>query len=223
MYKVIKNKFPVITESSLIKLVLICIGLISILFISVADGAVVNIEPMTVRDGDTFQLQVTVDPQGTPIAGMQMGLNFNPDMVHVNGVTMGNLFTQSGYPVFNGNTTPLSNYNTGIYYSVIVGNSSTSTQGSFMIINVTALAPSNSMLWTATDQKIASPAGQSVAIQNTGGSLVIALRYDLNMDGVINIQDLVLLGQAFNSQSQYDLDGDMLVTIYDIVLIAAQI
>ena len=54
-------------------------------------------------------------------------------------------------------------------------------------------------------------------------TLFVENRMDINSDGVVNIQDLVLVASSFGQtgQNRADVNGDGVVNIQDLVLVAA--
>ena len=71
-----------------------------------------------------------------------------------------------------------------------------------------------------------SPDGKTLASGSRSGTvflwdvLPILLPEDINRDGVVNIQDLVIVAQAFG-EAEPDLNGDGVVNIQDLVIVAS--
>ncbi len=70
-----------------------------------------------------------------------------------------------------------------------------------------------------------SPDGEKIASGSWDGTVLLwditplPLTEDVNMDGVVNIQDLVIVANAFGEAAP-DLNGDGIVNIQDLVIVA---
>src|SRR3989304_712733 len=115
------------------------------LLIGQVNAANINIAPSskTVIQGDTFDLNVIIDPQGTAIAGAQLNIAFDKSLVKVNYIKEGNLFKQSGASTFyNGGTINNSSGTVTNIFDVIIGKANVTSPGTFIIINMTAIGAS---------------------------------------------------------------------------------
>ena len=109
--------------------------------VAVAQGTPsIGISPLTktVSQGETFTLDIIVDPNGTEIRGAQCNLTFNPAFVTVNSVEFGDFFATATQTFgSNGTTDSANGVVDEIYNSVIVGPNVT-TAGTFVTISLTA-------------------------------------------------------------------------------------
>ncbi|MCZ7372212.1 MAG: PGF-pre-PGF domain-containing protein, partial [Candidatus Methanoperedens sp.] len=118
-----------------------------------------------VHAGQTFDVNVTVDPLGIAIAGAQMNLEFNKSVLNVNSIKEGNLFKQNGASTLFNNGTIDNSYGTVLnFYSFILGQTNVTTQGTFIIINVTAIDASNITWINVSNVKIIDPFGNYMAL-----------------------------------------------------------
>lgn len=128
-----------------------------------------NISLLNVYAGQTFDVNVTVDPQGTAIAGAQLNITFNKSIINVNSITEGNLFKQNGANTFFSNGTINNSLGTVInIYGAILNTTgvpkNVSTQGTFIIINATAIGALDTAWINLTNVKIVDSNGTSVAL-----------------------------------------------------------
>ncbi|HEY9247021.1 MAG TPA: cohesin domain-containing protein, partial [Candidatus Methanoperedens sp.] len=133
-----------------------------ILIIVHASAAEVTVVPSNQRvaQGESFNLNIIIDPLGTPIAGAQLNLGFNKSLIHVNSITEGNLFKQNGADTF---------FNAGIInndsgtvvniFDAVIGSKNVSAAGTFIIINATASSTSGISGVDLSHVKISDPAG----------------------------------------------------------------
>lgn len=141
-------------------------------FTASASSVTLNVSPQEISAGDTFTVDVFVEPDDK-IAGMQFNLEFDETKVHVDSVTEGNLFTQSGLGTFfnNGLVEPglLSNV-----YGTILGASNVSTPAAFatitMVVDEQDTATSTLNL---TNVIISDPNGHAVDVDVTNATIKI--------------------------------------------------
>ncbi len=144
-------------------------------------GSIVNVtvSKATVNVSENFFINITVDPQGGNIIGMQSNLEFDETMIRVNNVSEGNLFNQNGaVTAFSSGTI---NNNTGLIentWTVITdAGKAVNQSGTFVIINATAIAVGQSGLnlvnLTISNVIIADPVSQSVPFNLTNGSIIV--------------------------------------------------
>ncbi len=141
-------------------------------FTASASSVTLNVSPQVISAGESFTVDVFVEPD-VAIAGMQFNLEFDETKVHVDGVTEGNLFTQSGMRTFfnNGLVEPglLSNV-----YGTILGASNVSTPAAFatitMVVDEQDRATSTLNL---TNVIISDPNGHAVEVEVTNAIIEI--------------------------------------------------
>ena len=106
--------------------------------------------------GEMFDVDVYVIPH-EDIAGMQFNLLFNKSVVHVNTVTEGDFFKQSGFPtLFSSGTIDNDAGITNDVYGTILGAGHVNTPEMFARINLTVVGEGNTYL-NLTGVKLASP------------------------------------------------------------------
>lgn len=160
----------------LIIIMLLIIGLFLLPDILSSTPAQVSILPsnQTVAPGESFELAVLIDPMGMYIAGAELNLEFNKDLLRINTITEGNLFKQNGANTF---------FNSGVFnnsegivtniFVAIIGNSNVSDPGIFININVTALNSVGSSGINISNMKISDPNGILIALNVTNESIII--------------------------------------------------
>ena len=175
---------------------------------------------------DEFTVDINITPD-THIAGYQFNLEVtNADIISV---TEGDFLKQYGYNTF---------FNPGIvnanklinHFSVVMGN----------ISNQTAIPMSNGTTITVvfkakdvsniksdiklSNVKLANRYGLSVPYILNNGSVTIRPKVDLNLDGAVDILDLVFVSQYFGEENlESDFDHSGIVDILDLVYVAMRI
>lgn len=146
------------------------------LIIGNSSAVSVNVLPSNqeVAPGDTFVVNVLIDPLETNIAGVQMNFAFNKSLLKVNNITEGNLFKQNGANTFFNNGSLNDSMGTVIHiFNVILGKKNISAPGIFIVINMTALDYSGLSGINLTQVKICDPNGIPVALNVTNGSVLV--------------------------------------------------
>ncbi|MCJ7724630.1 MAG: PGF-pre-PGF domain-containing protein [Anaerolineales bacterium] len=124
-----------------------------------------NISLLNLHAGQTFDVNMTIDPLGIEIAGAQMNLEFNKSVLNVNSIKEGNLFKQNGASTLFNNGTIDNSYGTVLnFYSFILGQTNVTTQGTFITINATAIDASNITWINVSNVKIIDPSGNFMAL-----------------------------------------------------------
>ncbi len=143
---------------------------------SQAYAAEVTVIPSTqiVTPGESFNLNISINPLGTAMAGAQLNFGFNKSLFQVNSVTEGNLFKQNGANTFfNAGTINNSAGTVVNIFNAIIGNNNVSTQGTFITINATSIGNTGTSWINLSNIKISNPDGQPVAFNATNGSVRI--------------------------------------------------
>ncbi|OFV68502.1 MAG: protein containing APHP [Candidatus Syntrophoarchaeum caldarius] len=94
-----KNKEVIEVKKFGMKVLTVFIAIVCVLqvvTISVAAGPTVTIDSLDVSPGAMFTIDITVDPQGEAIYGVQYDLYFDPAVLQVVSQTKGNFLTQDG-------------------------------------------------------------------------------------------------------------------------------
>lgn len=188
-----------------------------------ASSVTLILSPQIISAGDTFTVDIFVEPN-VAIAGMQFNLEFNDTIVHVDDVTEGGLFTQSGMGTFfnNGSIEPglLSNV-----YGAILGASNVSTPAAFatitMVVNTedAATLPLN-----LTNVIISDPTGLSVEVEVINATIDFFSIYDVNGDGIVDEDDFIIVMGHFSETTfptypRCDVNSDGIVNILDLRLV----
>ena len=157
--------------------------------------------------GQSFSINIIIEPD-RPIAGAQLNLKFNSSLIVVDSVEEGNFFKQNGSDtLFNGgnidNTAGVVSHVWGNILNTSGAPKNVSTPGVFAVIKVTSYRAGISNLSLVDILPIgimaADSSGNPVPVNITNASIEIIKypRYDVNQDGIVDILDLILVGQHF--------------------------
>lgn len=218
MIKALRDKH--IVNDTKIKNISFKIGMLLLTFSFLIPGsfaADVTLPNKIITTGQSFDMNVTFDPKGTSIAGAQLDLAFNRSILRINRITEGNLFKQKGDTTFfNGGIINNPSGTVVNIFDAIIGKSSISNPGTFIIINMTAIGSIGTSRINMSNVKISDPNGNPVALNVINGTVSI------NSSPVVHINSPPLLtaignkivneGQALNfSLSAVDPDGSTLI------------
>ncbi|VVB56243.1 Cohesin domain protein [uncultured archaeon] len=126
------------------------------------------------NQGETFNLNVTIDPWGAAIAGAQLNIEFDQTKIRINNIVEGNLFKQNGASTFFSNG--IINNSTGSVinlFGVVIGRTNVSNPGTFIIINATAVGSSGTSRINLSNVKISNSDAQPVPFVVYNGSMTI--------------------------------------------------
>ncbi len=161
------------------------------------------------NEGGTFDLNVTIDPQGAAIAGAQLNIGFDQTKIRINKITEGNLFKQNGAGTFFANG--IINNSTGTViniFSVVIGRTNVSNPGTFIIINATVIGSSGTSGINLSNVKISNSDARPVPLVLYNASMTINSPPVLSQIGDKKIFE----GQALNfTISATDNDPGILV------------
>ena len=153
------------------------IFLLSLVFlVGQASAADVILTPSTktVIQGQAFNLNISIDPRGTAIAGAQLNIGFNKSVININNITEGNLFKQNvANTFFNHGTINNSLGMVVSIYCMILGPYSVSTPGTFIIINATAVGVSGTSGINLSNVMVSDPNGHAISLNVINGSVNI--------------------------------------------------
>ncbi len=161
-------------KNELIKTILV-IYLILMVPNSLAADVIISTPNATIQIGQTFNININIDPLMMPVSGAQLNIKYNQSVLKVNKVLEGNFFKQEGAKTYF--HSGVLNNSTGIVaniFSVILGPSNVSRYGTFLIINATAIGSSNISWINLSNVKISDPKGISVSLKSKNGTLNIS-------------------------------------------------
>jgi PGF-pre-PGF domain-containing protein len=142
-----------------------------IVLIGQAQAATIIVSPY---QGQTFNLNITIDPLGAAISGAQLNLAYNRSLLNVNSITEGNLFEQNGANTFfNGGTINNSKGTVENIFGVILGPYNISNSGTFISVNLTAIGQSDSTGIDLSNVKISNPDGMAVPLDVINGRIIV--------------------------------------------------
>lgn len=203
------------------------VGLFVPCLVSAGPATAVTVEPVSkaVGIGDDFTVDVFVDPD-TDIAGAQFSLNFDASIVMANSVTEGNLFSQGGAPTFfmPGTIDNMAGTLTNIAGATAIPGASVSQSGTFATISFTAGTTTGTSALHFSNVVVGNLQGQAVAITVSDGSVTVCPDWDVNLDGSINVLDMILLGQRWGEDGaghwiREDVNRDGAIDVLDMILV----
>ncbi len=182
-----------------------------ILIIGQAYAAEVAVIPSTlvIPPGTTFNLNISIDPRGSAIAGAQLDIAFNQSLIRVNNITEGDLFKQGGANTFF--NSGIINNSTGTViniFNTIIGKKNVTAQENFIIINMTAIGTSGTSAINLSNVRISNPSGNTVVLNVTNGSIRLNIPPLLTYIGNRTVNEGQVL--TFNI-SAADPDGDSMI------------
>jgi hypothetical protein len=131
--------------------------------INVNADTVTLVYPSNIPGGQMFDVNVIIDPNGTAITGVQLGLEFNKSSVLINSITEGNFLKQGGTStIFSGGTISNSMGKAENIYGAILGHKNVTTSGTFIIINATAIISTGSSDMNLTNVLVVNPRGEQI-------------------------------------------------------------
>lgn len=201
--------------------------------VSVANGSVkivqrviVSVPNTKIKRGKAFSFTVSVDPQGTEIAGAQLNMFFNNSAININSVSEADFFRQNGRNTFfNSGTIDNPQGRVVNIFNAIIGHYNVSTLGTFITVDAVSTGRTGIFQINLSNVKIASPEGEPILFTINNGSVGIYPPHDINQDNVTNIRDLNEVGQHFSEGTgypypAYDINEDGAVDILDLVAVA---
>ena len=182
-----------------------------------------------VNPGESFTVVVSIAP-AVVVAGAQFNLAFNPEAIHVESVTEGNLFKQNGTQSFFMAGT-IDN-DTGLVKNVagtILPDAAhpapqgVSTAGNFAILNCTAKVAGKTSAFNLANVIVGSP--EAIAVPLASFSIIqmqVASSWDLNLDGIIDMADLQMIVAVFGMTGaigwrREDVAADGVINVLDLV------
>ena len=176
------------------------------------------IAPLVV--GQTFTLFLTVKYVSN-LAGWQLDLAFNPAVLKAISVTEGDFLSQGGGNTFfqAGNINNGAGAITGLS-GAFIGDGGLDGTGTLLSITFEAKAAGQGSLRLSGDRMGASN-GNRIHYDIVIPPVIVEGSYDLNGDGTVNIQDLILVAQNFGKANlQADANGDGVVDVFDLIAVA---
>jgi len=164
--------------------------------------------PSQVNSEEQFTIDVLVDP-GTPIAGVQFDLAFDPSLVTVDSVAEGNLLSHGGATTYfsPGTTDNVSGTVSAVVGAITTPGQTVSTAGTFATITLTAGAGSGTCSLTLSNVVVGDMNGQSVPVSVVNGQVIINQPPLLNLIGDKSVNEGELLEFTISAS---DPDGDEL-------------
>jgi parallel beta-helix repeat protein len=191
---------------------------------TIVNYTTISIVPLsrTITGMKSFTINITVDPN-KPIAGVQVNLSFDPNLLICTDVRMGDLFQGNTLYFINGTIDNFNGCITGIAVTTI--NRNTSLDGTFVVIHFTTRNHSGTSILNLTDVAVGTPEGNPLSLKIQNGSVtVVWTPGDINNDGYTNIFDLILISQHWGETGQpgwesWDINSDGIINILDAILI----
>jgi hypothetical protein len=175
-----------------------------------------------VHGGNYLSINIIVDPSES-IAGMQTDILFDPEYLSCNSVDEGNLFQGHSTYFQAGAIDNINGTIKNIVGVAIMGH--TSNPGIFAHINFTTKQLSGTTHITLTNLGVGTPLGVALPVDLLNGTVTVIWNpWDVNQDAVINILDLILIGQHWMETGSpgwiaMDVNSDGIVNILDMILV----
>lgn len=136
------------------------------LFASVSNASAVTVtlnqSTLNLSEGQTFDVSVIIDPEGTAISGAQMNLQFDRSRLNVNSISEGALFKQNGTGTFfNGGEINNSLGTVVNVFGAFLGPYNITTPGEFIIIKATAISSGSTEI-KLLNALVVDPSGNTV-------------------------------------------------------------
>jgi len=196
----------------------------AIIVFAAPDTAVtVEPTPKKVGIGETFTVDIYVTPD-TDIAGAQFDLSFTPSVITANSVTEGNLLSPGGSTYFDEGTINNGAGTITDVAGVITAAASVSSPGTFATISFTAGTTVGTSPLDLSNVIVGNPSGEPVATTVTDGSVTVYADWDVNMDGSVNVFDMILVGDHWGQSGaahwiREDCKRDGAINVLDMILI----
>ncbi len=141
---------------------------------SIGADFIVSPSNKIVNQGQTFDLDIYLDPMGTTVAGAQLNIEYNGSILKINNIREGDILKQTGANTFfNGGTINNSLGKVINIFDAILGTASVSALGKFVIINATAIGSSGSSNIYLSNVKISDQNSKEVPVNLINGSIEI--------------------------------------------------
>ena len=173
-----------------------------------------------VNAGDKFALDLMVE-DSTDLAGWQLDIAFNPDVLEAMSVTESSFLSKDGGNTFfhEGEIDNASGEITGIG-GVLISRSGVSGAGTLLSVTFEAKAAGEGQL-QLHNVKLGSNNRGRIPYEIIISPIIVEKSYDVNGDGEVNILDLTLVSQNFGqTNSQADANEDGIVDIFDLIAVA---
>ena len=177
-------------------------------------------ETAFVAVGETFTIDLIIEDV-VELAGWEIRrFDFNPSVLSVTSVEPSNFLQKGGKDVYNSEGTIDNNEGRGRgFSSVRLSTEGASGTGILFSITFEAKAAGDSRFWN-TDLTLTNVNQQHMSYTRRTGNLRVQ-NYDVNGDGNVTFDDLVLVGQNLGTDNpQVDVTGNGRVDIVDLVAIA---
>ena len=193
--------------------------------VSPGTGFAFSADATSVRVGDTFTVHVSAE-KVTDLAGWQLDLTFDPDVLEAVEVDEGDFLKRGGGTTFfqRGTIDNAVGKITGLS-SALISKSSVTGTGTLLSVEFSAKADGNSQMALHNFQ-LGSNTGDVIPAGMR--HLIITVEshptWDVNADGQVNVLDLILvaqrLGETAAVNSEVDVNDDGIVNILDLIVVA---
>ena len=185
------------------KIILITILVLALAFIAIipvwgSTLPTISLEPtnQTMAPGQTFEVDVILD-LGTDSRGAQFDLAFDCDILTCNSVTEGDLFSIGGTQPTYWNEPIIDNRGNGqiLGAACVIINPSMPVSGSGVFATISFTTKTRGTSGLVLSNIVVSDAwGDAVEVIIINGSVTVGLEGDLNLDGRVNVLDMIIVG-----------------------------
>ena len=181
------------------------------------------IEPLYTTEN--IELAISINPI-EHIAGVQFDLSFNPDMLSIEWVAEGDIFSECDTYFDPGIIDNTNGSLKNVVSLITTPGRSTTDQGSILVMSIRAKTIPGETSLNLSNVIVGRPEGTSidVTIINTTVTIYHHDRWDVNWDDRVNIPDLILIGQWWGETGtpcwvSADVNCDGFVNILDMILV----
>jgi hypothetical protein len=189
-------------------------------------NTVVKVTPSktTLIPGEKFTVEVSIEPgSDVNVAGAQFDLSYNTDAVQIDSVVAGTLFGTMEKFFLQGTLDQITGNLKGVVLVVLGAGQSVNTPGSIAVLNCTAVAAGKTSMFALSNVIVGDKDAVSLPLESPViTQMQVASPWDLDLDGSIDLKDLMLVVAAFGTAGEpgwarEDVNVDGQVNVLDMI------
>jgi hypothetical protein len=221
-------------EFAILILLLILLPVLAVVLPKETMATVVKLVPSEdiLVPGQPFKVDVVIEPEaGAEVAGAQFELTFNKDSVNIVSVEEGPFLTSGGASsYFNAGNIDNENGTLKMVFGAVIGaGQSVNAPGVFAKLHCTAVNEGTSSALVLSNVIVGSKDAVALPLESiTEVTVVVAHSADVNVDGFIDIQDIIEIVTNWGMSgdpgfTRADVAKDGLVNILDAIIVGQNI